>query len=187
MSKKCVIVSNTAENQETTFTITDSKFYGPVVTLSTQDNVKLLQQLKSGFKRTIICNKYQSKVTIQAPNPYIDQIDRSFQRVNILFVLLFENKDDITVQTFKKITFKKKQLVKEKITLLVVCWIILIITIDLSKQQALDGDPKTRQQNKFTESINRDEDVHDNTIMIFIIEEAREPVLDFSQGTVKVL
>ena len=46
---------------------------------------------------------------------------------------------------------------------------------------------KTRQQNKFTESINRDEDVHDNTIMIFIIEEAREPVLDFSQGTVKVL
>ena len=36
-------------------------------------------------------------------------------------------------------------------------------------------------------NINQGEDVHDNTIMIFIIEEAREPVLDFSQGTVKVL
>ena len=116
-----------------------------------------MQQLKSGFKRTIIWNKYQSKVTIQAPNPYIDQIDRSFQQVNILFILLFENKDDITVQTLKKITFKKMQLVKEKITLLVVCWTIMIIATDLSKQQALDGDPKTRQQNKFTESINQGE------------------------------
>ena len=40
-------------NQVPTFTITDTKLYGPVVTLSTQDNAKLLQRLKSGFKRTV--------------------------------------------------------------------------------------------------------------------------------------
>ena len=42
------------------FKITETKLYIAVVTLSTQDNAKLLQQLKSGFKRTISCNKYQS-------------------------------------------------------------------------------------------------------------------------------
>ena len=59
-----------------------------------------MQQLKSGFKRTINWNDYQSKVTIQAPNPYLDfLIDPSFQGVNRLFVLSFENKDDRTVST----------------------------------------------------------------------------------------
>ena len=42
----------------TKFKITDTKLYVPFVTLSTQDNAKLLQQLKSGFKRTINWNKY---------------------------------------------------------------------------------------------------------------------------------
>ena len=46
---KCVVVSNTAVNQATTSAITDAKLYVPVVTLSTQDSAKLLQQLKSGF------------------------------------------------------------------------------------------------------------------------------------------
>ena len=50
-SKKCVIASNTAANQATTFAITDTNLYVPVVALSTQDNAKLLKQLKSGFKR----------------------------------------------------------------------------------------------------------------------------------------
>ena len=63
-SKNCV-VSNAAANQDTTFTITDTKFYVPVVTLSTRDNAKLLQQLKSGFKRLIYWNNYQSKTTRQ--------------------------------------------------------------------------------------------------------------------------
>ena len=52
------VLSNTAANQEIKFAITDTKLYLPVVTLSTQDNAKLLQQLKSGFRRTINCNKY---------------------------------------------------------------------------------------------------------------------------------
>ena len=55
-------------NQIPTFTITDTKLNVPVVTLPTQDNAKLLQQLKSGFKRTINWNKYQSKGTVQQKN-----------------------------------------------------------------------------------------------------------------------
>ena len=51
-------ISSVGANQATTFAITDTKFYVLVVTLSTQDNRKLLQQLKSGFKRTINWNKY---------------------------------------------------------------------------------------------------------------------------------
>ena len=60
------------DTKATTFAIADTKVYVPVVILSTQDNVKLLQQLKSGFKGTINLNKYQSKVSRQAPNQYLD-------------------------------------------------------------------------------------------------------------------
>ena len=75
-----------------------TKLYVSVVTLSTQDNTKLLLQFKSGFKRTTNWNKYQSKVSIHAPNPYLDYlIDPSFQVVNIIFVLSFENNTDRTV------------------------------------------------------------------------------------------
>ena len=76
--------------QATIFAITDSKLYVPVVTLSTQDDAKLLQQIKSGFKRTVNWNKYQWKVTFQALNPYSDfLIDPSFQRVicNLFYCL----------------------------------------------------------------------------------------------------
>ena len=53
LSAKCVIASGKAENQKTIFAITDTKLYVPVITLSIDDNAELLQQLKSGFKRTI--------------------------------------------------------------------------------------------------------------------------------------
>ena len=52
-SENCVIVATNLAAQVTTFSITDTKLYVPVVILSTQDNPKLLEQLKSGFKRTI--------------------------------------------------------------------------------------------------------------------------------------
>ena len=56
-----------------TFAITDTKRYVPVVTLSTQNNSKLLQQLKSEPKRTINWNKYQPKTATQnAPSQYLD-------------------------------------------------------------------------------------------------------------------
>ena len=61
-STNCVISSATGD---TKFAITHTKFYVPVVTLSTQDNAKLLEQLKSGFKNTTNWNKYQSKKSIE--------------------------------------------------------------------------------------------------------------------------
>ena len=68
-SANCVI-SNAAENHDTTFVKTDTKLNVPVVTLSTQDNAKLLQQSKSRFKRTIKWNKCHSKTKpLNAPNP----------------------------------------------------------------------------------------------------------------------
>ena len=58
-----------------------------------------------------------------------------------------------------------------------------MIAIDLSKQESLDADPRAIQEINFTANLDR----AGNTIMFFIIEEAKETVLDFSQGTVKVL
>ena len=60
-SRYCVITNSTGAGK---FVITETKLYVPVVTLSTQDNAKLLQQLKSGFKSTINWNKYQSSIKI---------------------------------------------------------------------------------------------------------------------------
>ena len=91
-SSTCVISSATGE---TKFKITDTKLYVPVV--PTQDNAKLLQQLKSGFKRTINWNKYESNIKTFAQNRYLNHlINPSFQGVNRLFVLSFENEDDRT-------------------------------------------------------------------------------------------
>ena len=91
-SASCVIASRTAVDQETTFAISDTKFHILVVTLSTNVNVKLSQQLKSGFKHNSNWIKYQSEATRQAQNQYLDYLtDPSFQGVNGLFVLLFEN------------------------------------------------------------------------------------------------
>ena len=58
-----------------------------------------------------------------------------------------------------------------------------MIAIDLSKQQALDADPRAIQQINFTANLDRE----GNTAMFFIIEKAKETVFEFSQGTVKVL
>ena len=63
MVKKLFLVAGAAANQKPTFTMTDTKIYVPVVTLSTQNSVKLLKQSESRFKETINWNKYQHKVT----------------------------------------------------------------------------------------------------------------------------
>ena len=62
-----------------------------------------------------------------------------------------------------------------------------MIAIDLSKQQALDADPKAMQQINFTGNLNRGENVNNNAIMFFITKEAKETILEFSQGAVKEL
>ena len=93
-SSNCVITNSDGAG---TFAITDRKLFVPVVTLSTQKNTKFLQQLKSGFKRVINWNKYLSKPELLAQNPNLNHlIEPSFQGVNRLFVLAFENDDDRT-------------------------------------------------------------------------------------------
>ena len=69
MSEDCVISS---ANGDPKFKITDTKLYVPAVALSTQDNAKLFEQLKSGFKRIINLNKYQPKVSTERQNQYLD-------------------------------------------------------------------------------------------------------------------
>ena len=84
------ITDNPIKRQDTIFVLTVVTVV-PVVTLLTQDNAKLLQQLKWGFKRTINCNKYQSKVTIQDQNRLLDYlIDPSFPEVYHLKIILME-------------------------------------------------------------------------------------------------
>ena len=68
-SENFVTVSTDVANQNAKFKISDTKVYAPVLTLSTQDNSKLLPQLKSGFKRVIIWDKYLSKPELLAQNP----------------------------------------------------------------------------------------------------------------------
>ena len=92
-SADCVIIYTNVANQIPTFTITETNLYVPVATLSTQDNAKLLPQLKSGFKRTISWKKYLSKPELLAQNPNLNHLlEPSFQGVNRLFVLAY--KDD---------------------------------------------------------------------------------------------
>ena len=80
-----------------TFKITDVKLYVPVVTLSTENDKTLLEQLRTGFKRTIKWNKYRSEMTNQTKNNNLNYlIDPTFTKVNRLFVLSFENENDRT-------------------------------------------------------------------------------------------
>ena len=70
-SKDCVITNSTGEGK---LAITETKLYVPVVTLSSKDNEKLLQQLKSGFKKTISWNKYESSIKTLAQNRYLNYL-----------------------------------------------------------------------------------------------------------------
>ena len=93
-SANCVIIYTNVANQVPAFTITETNLYVPVVTLSTQDNSKLLLQLQNGSKRTIIWNKYLAKPELLAHNANLNYlIEPSFQGINRLFVLAFEDDD----------------------------------------------------------------------------------------------
>ena len=90
------------------FKIKDTKLYVPVVTLLTKDD-NFLEQLKSGFKRTIKWNKYRSEITNQTKTNHLNYfVDPTFNKVNRLFVLSFENEED-------RISFSKYYVPKVKI------------------------------------------------------------------------
>ena len=220
-SSACVLISANIPNQAAIFEITDTKLYVPVVPLSTQENTKFLQQLKSGFKRVINWNKYLSKPELLAQNPNLNHlVEPSFQGVNRLFVLGFENDDDRTSDEqyyLPTVEIKDYNIMingenvfdqpirNNKVTYNNIRKIATgqgddcttgrlldypyfantykMIAVDLSKQQALDADPRAIQQINFTANLDR----AGNTRVYFILEEAKETILDFSQGTVKVL
>ena len=220
-SSNCVIIYRNVANQVPTFTITGADLYVSVVTLSTQDNTKLLPQLKSGFKRKISWNRYLSKQALLAQNVNVNRlIEPSFQGINRLFVLAFEDdaqrtsnkrfyipnveikdynvmidgknlfdqpvkNDNVTYENIRKIATGQGD---DYTTGCLLDYIYFkkyykMIAIDLSKQQALDSDPKAIQHINFTANLDRVE----NTRIYFILEEAKENVFEFSQGTVKVL
>ena len=94
-----------------TLEVTDAKLYVPVVTLSAEDNVKLVQQLNKGFKRPVYQNKYKvtdSKVVetaaANAEKHVRELLDSSYQGVKRLFVLVCDNTagdDQVSVNSFK--------------------------------------------------------------------------------------
>ena len=220
-SKNSVIISTGVANQNPTFTITETNLYVSLVTLSTQDNVKLLPQLKNRFKRTITWNKYLVKPELLAQNLNLNHlIEPRFQGVNRLFILAFENdaqrisrkryyipnaeiKDCnvmINGKNFFDQTINNMFKTYENIRRIAIgqgddyttgCLLdytyfkkyYKMIAIDLSRQQALDADPRAIQQINFTANLDR----AGNTRFYFILEEAKETVFEFSQGTVKVL
>ena len=86
----CAIIYTDVANQIPTFTITEINLYVPVVTLTTQDNAKLLPQLKSGFKRTISCNKCKTRI-ITTKSKLTSLSWTKFSGSDRLFVLAFED------------------------------------------------------------------------------------------------
>ena len=111
--EKCVLVSKALRNApdpqpdppiaatespaNAKFEITDCKLYVAVVTLSAENDNKLLEQLKSGFRRSIKWNKYMSQMSNQNKNNNLNYlIDPTFSNGNRLFVLSFENEDGRT-------------------------------------------------------------------------------------------
>ena len=223
-STDCVMVSTNKANQGATFRITETKLYVPAVTLSTQDNAKLLQQLKqqkSGFKRTISWNRYTSTPELLIQNGNLNHlVEPSFQEINRLFVLSFENDaqrtsnkiyylPNVEIKDYNVIidgkNFFDQPVKNDKITYdntrkiatgqgddyttghLLDCSYFRdnykMISIDLSKQQALDNDPRAIQQIGFTANLDR----AGETRMFFILEGAKETILGFSQGTVRIL
>ena len=180
-SKDCVINDSRCAGK---FEITETKLYVLVVTLLTQDNAKFLRQLKSGFKRAINWNKYQASLKTYVQNRYLNHlVGPSFQGVNRLFVLSFENEDDRKSHSdyyLPKVKIKDYNVMidgknffdqpinsdlktYENIRRIATgqgddytsgCLLdysyfkenYKMIAIDLSKQQALDADPRAIQQ-----------------------------------------
>ena len=213
-SSTCVLAAVGDANQAATFAKTNIKLYVPVVTLSTQENTKFLQQLKSDFKKVINWNKYLSKPELLAQN-LNHLVEPSFQGVNRpFFFLAFENDNQrsstrrynlptveikdynimINGENFFDQPIKNNKVTYENIRKIATgqgddytsgCLLdysyfadtYKMIAIDLSKQEALDADPRAIQQINFTANLDR----AGNTRVYFILEKAKETILDFSQ------
>ena len=127
------------------------------------------KQLKSGFRRTISFNLLSSKSKNKNGKTFFDQaINSELKTYENIRKIATGKRDDYTTGWLLDYSYSKEH--------------YKMIAIDLSKQQAPDADPRAIQQINFTANLDR----AGNTTMFFIVEEAKETVLDFSQGTVKV-
>ena len=118
-SKNCVLVNITERDAEDDnpaiaaptgleFQITDTKLYVPVVTVPKENDKKLLEQLKSGFKRTVRWEKYRSQLTVQGNNNNFNHlIDPIYTKVKRLFALSFERTEENNVKKDHRDSFSR--------------------------------------------------------------------------------
>ena len=177
--------------------------------------------MKSGFKRVINWNKYLSRPALLVQNPNLNYlIDPSFQGVNRLFVLAFEDDaqrkvhsgyylPNVEIKNYNVMihgeNFVDQPIKDNKVTYENIIKVATgkgddyttaclldytyfrnnykMIGIDLSRQKALDADPRAIKQINFTANLDRAGDIR----VYFILEESKETKLNFAQGTVKVL
>ena len=91
-TKDCVLIAQNNNITVVNFVITSTKLYVPVATLSSNDNIKFLENIKQGFKGTISWNKRKSEITTQTKNNTLDYlIDPTFRNINRLFIISFKN------------------------------------------------------------------------------------------------
>ena len=186
------------------FAITDAKLHVPIVTLSTKDDAILTKQLNERFKRSVYWNSYETKsakVIEKGKNLY-EVLNASFQGVKRLFVLPYvtaastaaggnsdntagiksnknyflprgkiENYDDYTTGCLLHYTYFKDN--------------CRLIAVDLSKQKALDADPRAIQQIVFQGVVGGNDGT--KVRLYTILEQSKETMLEFSKGTANVL
>ena len=106
-TKNCVLIEQNNNITGVNFVISSTKLYVPGVTLSINDNIKFLENITQGFKRTISWNKRRSEITTQPKSNSLDYLDYliypTFRNINRLFVLSFKNgNDDPMRDSFEK-------------------------------------------------------------------------------------
>ena len=227
--------ANTTGADSATFKITDAKLYVPVVTLSTEDNAKLTEQLSEGFKRPVYWNKYKvidNKVVeitdANAEKHIRELLDSSYQGVKRLFVFAYDNtagNNQVSVDSFKKYFLPRVKIENYNIEIdgrnfynqpindsikqydeirkvstgqgddyATGCLLDFayfeksyrLIAADLSKQKALDADPRAIQQIIFTGKI-KSTVANTRVIIYYILEQSKETILQFSKVTTNVL
>ena len=190
--------------------------YVPVVTLSDENDNKLLEQLKAGFRRTIKWNKYRSEISNQTKNNNLNYlIDPTFTNANRLFVLSFENEDHrtsfskyyvpkveikdfnvlIDAESFFEIPLKNKEEAYEQIIEMsnnndYTTGNLLDYEYfkDHYKLIAIDLSKQTELENPdLKQQINFIGRLEKNATMFFIIEKKELTTFEFSQNSVVVV
>ena len=230
-SENCILIDSNPGMTSVKFTVSGAKLYVPSVTLANSDNVELLKNLKSGFKREVEWNEYESKVVGVTPGPYINHlVSPSFQGVNRLFVLAYKDHEanDAKRNEYKKYYLPNQEIkdynvlidgknfydqpINDDVTkyneirkvatgrgddYTTACLLDFayfkdhykLIAVDLSRQRALDEDPKAIQQINFKCKIEKINDADNNPRnLLFVTERSKKTVLEFSQNVnLKVL